>query len=116
MSAGTYNILAEQGATFIRTVLYTDSAGDPIDLTGFTAAMQVRSTASSGTVILALTTENSRLTLGGAAGTIDVLVSAADMTALTPGKYVYDLELYNGAEVTRLIEGSFTVKAEVTRA
>lgn len=116
MSAGTYNILAEQGATFIRTVLYTDSAGDPIDLTGFTAAMQIRSTASSGTVILELTTENTRITLGDAAGTVILSINASTMISFTPGKFVYDLELYNGAEVTRLIEGSFTVKAEVTRA
>lgn len=115
MSAGTYNILAEQGATFTRSILYTDAASAPIDLTGHTAAMQVRSTASSGTVILALTTENSRLTLGGAAGTILLSIDAATMVGLPAGKYVYDLELYNGAIVTRLIQGSFTISAEVTR-
>jgi hypothetical protein len=37
------------------------------------------------------------------------------MQAMTPGKYVYDLELYKDGVVIRLIEGSFTVKAEVTR-
>jgi len=116
MPAGTYNFLAEQGATLERTILYTDADEVETDLTGFTAAMQVRPTVGSATVILELTTENSRLTLGGAAGTIDVLVSAADMTVLTPGKYFYDLELYTGSIVIRLIEGTFVVKAEVTRA
>jgi hypothetical protein len=37
------------------------------------------------------------------------------MEAIAPGKYYYDLELYNGSTVIRLIEGTFTVKAEVTR-
>ena len=46
---------------------------------------------------------------------MDLLVDAATTEALTPGKYFYDLELYTGATVIRLIEGSFTVKAEVTR-
>ena len=115
MPAGTYNFLAEQGATLARTILYTDADEVETDLTGFTAAMQVRPTAASATVILELTTENSRITLGGAAGTVDLLVDAATTEALTPGKYFYDLELYTGSTVIRLIEGTFTVKAEVTR-
>ena len=116
MPAGLYNILAEQGATLARTILYTDADEVVTNLTGYTAAMQVRATAASATVLLSATNSNGRLTLGGAAGTIDILVDAATMAALTPGKYVYDLELYTGATVIRLIEGSFTVKAEVTRA
>lgn len=115
MPAGTYNFAAEQGATLARTILYTDADEVETDLTGFTAAMQVRPTAASATVILELTTENSRITLGGAAGTIDIDVDASTMEAMTPGKYVYDLELYNDGVVIRLIEGSFTVKAGVTR-
>ena len=116
MPAGLYNFLAEQGATLQRTILYTDSNDVATDLTGYTAAMQVRPTAASATVLLTATTENGRITLGGAAGTIDIDVDASTMEAMTPGKYVYDLELYSGATVIRLIEGSFTVKAEVTRA
>ena len=116
MPAGLYNFLAEQGATLQRTILYTDSNDVATDLTGYTAAMQVRPTAASATVLLTATTENGRITLGGAAGTIDIEVDASTMEAMTPGKYVYDLELYNDGVVIRLIEGSFTVKAEVTRA
>jgi len=116
MPAGLYNFAAEQGATLARTILYTDADEVETDLTGYTAAMQVRPTAASATVTLELTTENGRITLGGAAGTVDILVSAATMEAITPGKYYYDLELYSGATVIRLIEGTFTVKAEVTRA
>ena len=115
MSAATYNILAEQGATFTRSMLYTDIAGAPIDLTGYTATMQVRLKASSPTVIIELSTTNSKLTLGGTAGTIVQSIDAATMITLAAGKYVYDLELYNGAITTRLIQGSFTISAEVTR-
>lgn len=115
MPAGLYNFAAEQGATLQRTILYTDSNDVATDLTGYTAAMQVRPNAASATVLLTATTENGRITLGGAAGTIDIDVDASTMEAMTPGKYVYDLELYNDGVVIRLIEGSFTVKAEVTR-
>ena len=115
MPAGTYNFLAEQGATLARTILYTDANDVATNLTGYTAAMQVRPTAASATVTLELTTENSRITLGGAAGTVDLLVDAATMEDLTPGRYYYDLELYTGSTVIRLIEGVFNIKAEVTR-
>ena len=42
MTAGIYNATIDQGATWSVTVTYTDSTGAPINLTGYTAAMQVR--------------------------------------------------------------------------
>jgi len=78
--------------------------------------MQVRETADASSILLELTTANSRITLGGTAGTVNLLVAATVTAALTPGLYVYDLELVSGGgEVTRLIEGNFNVRAEVTR-
>lgn len=114
--SGSYNITCDQGATFKRTITWTNQAKVPFNLTNFTARMQVRSTAESSNVELELTTANSRIVLGGAAGTIQLTVPAVTTAALTPGLYVYDLELVSGGgEVTRLIEGNFNVKAEVTR-
>jgi hypothetical protein len=114
--SGLYNITCDQGATLKRIITWTNQARTPYNLTGFTARMQVRSTASSTDVILELTTANSRIVLGGAAGTVELIVAADVTTRLTPGLYVYDLELVSGGgEVTRLIEGNFNVKAEVTR-
>jgi hypothetical protein len=78
--------------------------------------MQVRETTAASGILLELTTVNSRITLGGTAGTVNLLVAANVTAALTPGLYVYDLELVSGGgEVTRLIEGNFNVRAEVTR-
>jgi len=114
--AGLYNITCQQGATFQRQITWTDSAKDPYNLTGYTARMQVRANTSSNTVIIELTTENNRITLGGATGTVDLLISAANTATLTAGQYVYDLELVSGGGVvTRLLEGNFKVSAEVTR-
>jgi len=115
MAAQTYNISAEQGATLVRSILYTNIAGTPIDLTGFTAAMQVRDKAETSAFVLELTTGNSMIALGGALGTIVLTVTASDMINVPAGRFVYDLELYNGAITKRLIEGNFNVKAEVTR-
>lgn len=116
MPAGTYNFVAEQGATLERVITWRDDAGALVSLTGCTANMQVRSVAESAIVILDCSEANGRIVLGGAAGTITITVAAATMSAIAAGTYVYDLELTAaGGKVTRLIEGKFQVKSEVTR-
>lgn len=115
--AGLYNIIADQGATLSRTVTWKDSAKRAINITGYTARMHVRAEVESASTILELTTENNRITLGGAAGTITLNVSASTMAGLTAGKYVYDLELVAPVTgvVSRIIQGNFVVRPEVTR-
>lgn len=116
MAAGTYNFAAEQGATLERVITYKDSAGALVNLTSYTARMQVRLAVESTSFVLELTTSNGGITLGGTAGTITLLVSAAVMSSLAALTYVYDLEIVSpSGKVTRLIEGKFAVKAEVTR-
>lgn len=116
MIAGTYNIICDQGATFTRTITWKDSNGSPVNLTGYTARMSLRSTIDSSVEVLSLTTANSRITLGGVAGTITLNVDATTTAALAAGQYVYDLEAVSGGgTVTRIVMGSFVVRGEVTR-
>ena len=42
MAAGRYSFVVEQGATTDFEVIYNDSAGIPVDLTGYTARMSIR--------------------------------------------------------------------------
>ena len=115
--AGLYNIVADQGATFSRTITWTDSARNPINVTGYTARMQVRATLESTQTVLELTTQNSKISLGGILGTVTLTVSAADMANVSADKYVYDLELVapTTGVVNRLVQGNFVVRGEVTR-
>jgi hypothetical protein len=49
-------------------------------------------------------------------GEITMIMSAANTANLTPGRYVYDVEIDDGAgEVTRIFEGVITVLPNVTR-
>jgi hypothetical protein len=111
-----FDITINQGATFELTITWKDSAGTAINLTGYTARMQVRETYSSTSSIVSLTS-SSGITLGGSAGTIAIVISATTTAALTaPFSGVYDLELANaGGVVTRLLQGAATVTPEVTR-
>jgi hypothetical protein len=116
MAATTYDITIEQGATFSLVITYKDN-DTPVNLTGYTARMQVRSTMESATVLIELTTgADGRIVLGGSAGTITMTIAATDTAALTAGRAVYDLELVSGGGiVTRLIQGVCTISRNVTR-
>ena len=111
---GTLNLTMWQGATWDYTLTWTISA-TPVNLTGYTARMQVRKLHSSPTAVLSLT-NLAGITLGGSAGTIVLAATATQTAAITASTYVYDLELVSGAGVvTRLLEGTMTVDAEATR-
>ena len=111
-----YDLEIKQGATLSLTATWKDSSGTAVNLTGYTARLQVRATYDSSSTILSLTSA-SGITLGGAAGTISITASATVTAALTaPWSGVYDLELVSGGgEVTRLLEGAVTVSPEVSR-
>lgn len=116
MAAATHDILIEQGATFQLNLVWKDSLGAPINLTGYTARMQVRQKIADAAPLLSFTTENGAITLGGTAGTIAIVGLATLTDALTVKSGVYDLELVSGGGiVTRLIEGAVTISPQVTR-
>jgi hypothetical protein len=113
INPGTYNIVCPQGATFDRTftILVNDA---PLNLTSYTAAMQVRDSAKASQTRISLT-NGSGIALGGTAGTIGVTISSTASAAVPAGSYSYDLEIDSGGVVTRLLEGSFVVTGNVTR-
>lgn len=112
MPAVKHDIEIEQGATYGLVATYENPDGTPVNLTGMTARMQVRD--ASEVVVIELTTENGRIALGGTAGTVTLSIDAATTAAMTRGG-TYDLEIVNGAEVTRLLMGKATLSLEVTR-
>ena len=56
MAAGRYSFVIEQGATTDFELIYKDSNGDPVDLSGHRARMQIRAAqTASSEVFLTLT-------------------------------------------------------------
>ena len=117
MSAGYYHFIIEQGATFSQTLTLKDSSGSVINLTGYPSAeMDLRKNQDDSSEVLTLTTANGRITLGGSAGTITLLISNTDTAALTVGDGVYDLELVDSAnKVLRIMEGTYSIRGNVSR-
>ena len=89
----------------------------PINLTGYTAALQIRSLPESPTAVLSLATGGNGITIPTPTnGTVEVQATAAQTRAIVAGTYYYDIEITSaGGIVYRLAQGQVVVSAEVTR-
>ena len=128
MAAGKYSFTIEQGATLTLEVQYKDPSNNPIDLTGYHGRMLIRSGYADGNpttyAILSSSkwTDGTGLDFQGSNGTtpttsgsIGIYISAATSSAFTFDTARYDLEIYTGSTVTRLLEGQVKLSKEVTR-
>lgn len=112
-----------QGATFSQTLYWeVGNPPAPVNLTGYTAKLQVRSSHKSKVVILELSTSNGRITLGTSGdmttGAINLFISATDTAQLSicdDAKPVYDLEMTNSGVVSRILQGNVIIAPEVTK-
>lgn len=112
--AGVYNFTIEQGTDFARTLTWsTGSPASPVNLTGYSAAMQIRTSSAEPIVSL---TNGSGITLGGSAGTIAIEIPSATTSTFNFNTARYDLKLVDGSgKPTRLLEGQVSLDAEVTQ-
>ena len=110
--AAYLEITIEQGANLTSTVTVSDTQGDAINLSTYSASAQLRKSyySSSANTLTATIT-------GNANGQITLSMTASNTALLTPGRYVYDLKITNSTDnsVTRVIEGTATVLPSVTR-
>lgn len=113
--AVSYNTTIDQGADWYLTVTYENPNGTPINISNYTAALQIRSLPSSPDYVLSLST-GSGITITGATGVVAIHATAIQTGAIDEGNYYYDLEITSPASVvTRLVQGQVVVSAEVTR-
>lgn len=119
MADTTYDIVCRAGETLSRLLTVTSDGGTtPMDLTGYTALMQVRKTHASSLVMLELGSESPKtgITISGVLGRLTIEVDETVTAALPAISAVYDLIITSpSGYVTRLLEGKFVVQAGVTR-
>ena len=132
MAAGNFSFTIEQGATTDFELVYKDSSGNPIDLTGYNARMQLKDSIGGSTTYLTLSSslqsDGTGLNLSGSggnqaskpttSGSIGVFISHTTSSNLSFSSAVYDLEIVSGSGigtvVTRLIQGKVNLSKEVT--
>lgn len=112
MIPGKYNPRFVQGDTWEFSVNVQDANETAFDLTGYTAQSQLREHASSVSAAITLTCEIETPTNG----IIKVTGDKDSTSAVTAGKYAWDLQItYVSGEIYTILAGTFTVLAEVTR-
>lgn len=117
-SSAALNIECDQGSTFRLQATCKDDAG-LIDLSGYSAYMQLRNspTYNAGAtpdIIYSLSTSDGQITLGGAAGTINLNISYGNTDSIPDGAYSYDLFITTEGFQAKMFGGIFTVLPRVT--
>jgi hypothetical protein len=112
MAAGKYNIQIDQGSDF-NIDLTVKEDGSVKDLTGYSARAQMRSKKSDASAAATFTCT----VTDASGGVIKMSLPNSTSSALTAGRYYYDLEIYTASDaiVKRLLEGEVTVDREITR-
>ena len=112
MSAGTYNLVIDQGSDFALDLVIKQS-GSALNLTNYSGRAQLRTsvTASSASASFTVTKTNA------AGGALKLERSASPSSSLAAGQYVYDLEIFTSGDaiVKRILQGEVTITPEVTR-
>jgi hypothetical protein len=104
-----------EGDTLKMDFTWTDNLDAFVDLTGYTARMDIRSSVDDLNSLLSLN-NLSGIFLGNAVSNIVLTVTKAQTIALGVGSFVYDIELTDTVgEVNTLIAGKIVLKQPVTR-
>lgn len=113
MSAGYQELFLEQGTSFNTTIYLDDVYGDSYNLSSYSASSQIRKSyysANATATFDALVNINGIITLG---------LTANTTANIAPGRYVYDVVIYNNNDrannTIRVLEGIINVTPRVTR-
>jgi hypothetical protein len=110
------NFEIKQGSEWSRTIILKDDTETVINLTGYTAKMQIRKFKSTTSLLYDdLTSSNGRITITPLAGqlVLNIPSNVSDLYRFTSA--YYDLEIVDASSlVTRILEGKITINKNVT--
>lgn len=116
MSVTVLDLVIQQGDDFSKAVPVLDQSGNPADITGYSASMQIRPTAGSSVTLLSLSSPSTGITLQSVPGVVTITITHAQTAALWPQPCVYDLTLTDpSGNVARFLTGDITITPAVTR-
>ena len=104
------NLSIDQGSSFSSVVTVEGQDGLVFNLTGYTARGQIRKTYTSTSY-----TAFSVSIPSPTDGKINIALTSTQTAGLKPGRYMYDIEIVQGLNVIRVIEGQVEVNPRITR-
>lgn len=113
------NLQISQGALFRKSFIWK-AGGKVVNLTGWTARSQIRSTFLSSTILCDMTTENGLIEIEGLKGkvTLNIPASTTETFTFNISGAVYDVELCNpnnANEIISFVGGLVKLSLQVTR-
>lgn len=114
--AGTLNLKAKRGDTFVRALTFTDSLDAAIDLSGSTVVMEIRKRAQgiAGELLLTASTTSGEIVISGAGDNVVTVTIPADDMNIVAGTHQYELEITSAGGVrTTYLKGNFELAQDL---
>lgn len=113
MAANIKNVIRGDSKTINVTV---KNAGAAVDITGWTVYFTLSADRDPASDTTAAIQKNVTSHTSPTTGQTQIVLSAADTAALTPGTYFYDIQFKDGSgTVTSLPQAEFIVVPDITR-
>ena len=110
MAVYVSNIVIEQGYSFDTSFQLEDTrTNEPLLLTTSTTEARLKKTYTSSSSVSFVSTITSP-----EQGTISISLSASQTVLLKPGRYVYDVKIFNEGREYKAVEGAALVRPGVT--
>ena len=109
--ANLANLFVDQGSDYSNIITVRTSSGEPLNLSGFTVASQIRKSFSSS---VAYSFQCS--VVSATSGQVRLQLSSAASEQIPPGRYLYDVEVTSPTNIkTRVVEGVLTLTPQITK-
>lgn len=105
------NLYVDAGSTFSNIITVAASNGQPLNLTGYTVASQMRKSYQSS-----VSHSFTASVLDANAGKIRLQLTNTQSEAIPAGRWLYDVEITSSTgSKTRVVEGIVTVNPQITQ-
>jgi hypothetical protein len=105
------NLFVDAGANYSNIITVAASNGQPLDLTGYTVASQMRKSYQSSTAY-----NFTASVYNAATGKVRLQLSDTQSSAIPAGRWLYDVEITSPSGTkTRVVEGIVTVSPQITQ-
>jgi hypothetical protein len=105
------NLVVDAGSDYSTIITVAATNGQPLDLTGYSVASQMRKSYTSTQVFNFTATIYNATT-----GKVRLQLSSGTSTTIPAGRWLYDVEITSPSGTkTRVVEGIVTVTPEITK-
>ena len=112
MKPGIYNFTIFQGATFSRPIVLKKD-GELMPISEYQSRMQIRDL-DTGALVFDLSSDKGNLPITEGESRIDILLTSEETTSFNFKRAKYNIELFSGITVIRILQGEIKLDRDVT--